>query len=347
MQPVQTALCSFGMSGRVFHAPFISLQPGLSLYAVFERSKQQAGEYYPGIISYPTLEALLADPTVELVVVNTPNYTHYEYAKKALLAGKHVVVEKPFTTITTEAAELAALAQQQGKVLSVFQNRRWDSDFKTVQRIVRENKLGEIVEAEFHFDRYNEALSPKLHKETPGPGTGILYDLGSHILDQALHLFGTPEAVFADLQAQRPISKVDDYMELLLYYPGLRVRLKGGYLVREPLPAYTVHGTKGSFLKSRADVQEALLQSGVKPDAPGYGIEPVQEQGLLHTSIDSKVVREHVTTEPGNYGEYYARLYKAIREHGPVPVTAAEGVQVIRIIEAAYQSSNEKRIIAL
>lgn len=347
MSPIQTALCSFGMSGKVFHAPFIRLHPGLALRAVWERSKQAAAQFYPDVISYPAYEALLADTSVELVVVNTPNYTHFDYAKKALLAGKHVVVEKPFTITTAEATELKTLAEQQQKVLSVFQNRRYDSDFKTVQRIIREQRLGTIVEAEIHFDRYNQVLSPKLHKEVPGPGTGVLYDLGSHIIDQGLHLFGMPQKVFADLQTQRPLSKIDDYMELLLFYPQLRVRLKGGYIVREPLPAYTIHGTNGSFLKSRADIQEAALVKGNVPGGKDWGAEPDTERGLLHTEENGQVIREYVETEQGNYGEYYDRLYKAIRLQEPVPVTAEEGVQVIRIIEAAYQSRQEQRIIEL
>lgn len=347
MAAIKTAICSFGLSGRVFHAPFVSLHPGMSLHGIWERSKQLAAQQYPGIITYTNLETMLADAAVELVIVNTPNYTHYDYAKQALLAGKHVIVEKPFTNTTAEAEELASLAKQQGKLLSVFQNRRFDSDFKTVQKVVREQRLGTLVEAEIHFDRYNLLLSPKAHKENGGPGTGILYDLGSHIIDQALHLFGMPEALFADLQSQRPHSQIDDYMELLLFYPGLRVRLKGGYLVREPFPSYTLHGTKGSLLKSRADVQETQLQSGMKPDAPAYGTEPGSEQGLLHTEENGQVTRQLLLTEKGQYMEYYDRIQKAIRSGESSPVTAEEGVQVIRIIETAISSHHEKRIIAL
>ena len=260
MQKIKTALCSFGMSGWVFHAPFIHLHDGFELYAVFERTKNLAAEKYPGIKTFRSLEDMLADEAIELVIVNTPNYTHYEFARLALLAGKHVVIEKPFTNTVAEAEELIALAAKQNKKISVYQNRRWDSDFKTVQKVVHENLLGEIVEAEIHFDRFNEALSYKLHKETPGPGAGILPDLGPHLIDQALQLFGMPEAVFADAINMRSISQVEDYMELLLFYKNLRVRLKGSYLVREALPAYIFHGTKGSFIKPRADVQETDLQ---------------------------------------------------------------------------------------
>lgn len=250
MTPIKTALCSFGMSGWVFHAPFISLNPGFELHSVWERSKKLAKEKYPSIVSRDTYESLLADDEVELVVVNTPNYTHYDYAKKALLAGKHVIVEKPFTITSAEGIELIKLAAQQGKMLSVFQSRRNDSDFKTVKKVVTEKLLGDMVETEIHYDRFNEALSPKVHKETPGPGANILYDLGSHLVDQALQLYGMPIAVFGDLAIMRPIAKVDDYMEVLLYYPGSRVRLKASYVVREGFPSYVLHGSKGSFLKS-------------------------------------------------------------------------------------------------
>lgn len=333
------------MSGWVFHAPFIHTLPGFNLYAVWERSKDLAKQQYPDVRTYRTLEEMLADEAVELVVVNTPNSTHFTYAKKALQAGKHVVVEKPFTVTIQEATELAVLAQQEQRLLSVFQNRRWDSDFLTVQQIVNSKALGEIVEAELHYDRYKPELSPKLHKETPGPGTGLVYDLGSHLIDQALLLFGMPQAVFADLSIMRPGSQVDDYMEILLYYPTLRVRIKSGYLIREPLPAFVVHGTHGSFLKPRADIQEESLQQHQIPGTPGWGIEPASARGLLHTEKDGQVVRKYVDTLPGNYSRYYELLYEAIRNHAPLPVTPEQAVQVITIIEKAYQSNREKRVV--
>lgn len=283
MRPIKTALCSFGMSGKLFHAPFLQILEGFKLYAVWERSKKVVKEIYPQVISYDSYEELLKDEAIELVIVNTPNYTHFDFAHKALLAGKHVVVEKPFTVTVQEGEELITLAKQQGKILSVYQNRRFDSDYKIVKRIVEEGSLGTIVEAEFHFDRYKEELSPKQHKETPGPGTGSLYDLGSHLIDQALQLFGKPQAVFADIHIVRPISSVVDYFELLMYYPALRVRLHSSYLVREPLPAYILHGSKGSFIKTKSDVQEEALQSGQMPDDIEWGAEPESERGLLHT----------------------------------------------------------------
>jgi scyllo-inositol 2-dehydrogenase (NADP+) len=346
MAPIITALCSFGMSGKVFHAPFIDRHPGFQLYAVWERSKKLTAEFYPLIKSFSTLEEMLADKSIELVIINTPNYSHYEYAKKALEAGKHIVVEKPFTVTVVEASELVTLAEKKGKLISVFQNRRWDSDYQTVKNVIRQELLGEIVEAELHYDRYNPVLSPKAHKETPGPGTGVLYDLGSHLIDQAVDLFGKPEAVFADLNVLRPNSKVPDYMEVLLYYKRLRVRLKSGYFIREAPAAYMIHGSKGSFFKSRADVQEVKLQAGEKP-GEDWGKEPDEEKGLLHTELNGQVIKKHVNTIPGNYGAFYQSVYDAIRENKEPVIKPAQALLVMRIIEAAIESNKEKKVINL
>jgi predicted dehydrogenase len=335
------------MSGLVFHSPFLSVDPDFNFYAVWERTKNKAQEKFPNVITYRSLEKMLADELIELVIVNTPNYTHYEYAKKALEAGKHVIVEKPFTINTKEGEELIALAKEQDKILSVYQNRRYDSDYRTVKKVLDQKLLGDLVEAEIHFDRYREELSPKKHKETPGPGAGVLYDLGSHIIDQALQLFGMPEKLFADIRIVRPLSKVDDYFELLLYYPKLRVRLKASYLVREALPGYIFHGTKGSFIKAKTDIQETMLQAGNLPGGKDWGTEPDSEKGLLHTEIAGKIVKELITSEQGNYGDYYQGIYEAIRNNKPVPVTPEEGEQVIKIIETAFESSKIQRVIKL
>ena len=347
MTPINTALCSFGMSGWVFHAPFIHFNPGFNFYAVWERSKNLAEKKYPGVKTYRQLEDMLADDSVELVIVNTPNYTHYEYAKKVLLAGKHAIVEKPFTVTVDEGIELITLAGKQDRKLSVYQNRRYDSDFKILKKVVANEWLGEITEAEMHFDRFKDELSPKQHKEIPGPGNGILYDLGSHLIDQALQLFGMPLQIFADIQVARPISRVDDYFELLFYYKKLRVRLKASLAVREALPGYILHGLKGSFIKQRTDVQETLLQAGISPGISDWGTEPSLEMGLLHTEKDGEIIREFVHSEQGNYGEYYDCIYQAIRHEKPLPVTAEEGLLVIKIIEAAYKSNHAKCVLDL
>jgi predicted dehydrogenase len=347
MQSINTGLCSFGMSGVVFHAPFITINPGFNFYGVWERSKNLAQQKYPSVKTFRTLEEMLADEAIELVVVNTPNTTHYDYVKQSLLAGKHVIVEKPFTVTVSEGEELIKMAATQKKLLSVFQNRRYDSDYRTIKKIIEAGVLGNIVEAEFHFDRYKEELSPKLHKEVAMKGTGSLYDLGSHLIDQALQLFGKPKAVFADIAVMRPISKVDDYFELLLYYASFRVRIKASYQVREGLPGYILHGSKGSFIKPKTDVQETMLQAGAIPGGADWGTEPETDEGLLHTEIKGKIVKEFIASEQGNYGDYYEAIYNAIRKNTPLPVTAHEGLAVIQIIEAAFTSSAERRVIDL
>jgi predicted dehydrogenase len=343
---IKAALLSYGMSGKVFHAPFISLHPGLELKGAWERSKKIIGTDYPGVTSYSTMEDLLNDASVDLVIVNTPTYTHYEYARKSLEAGKHTVVEKAFTATGAEAEELRDLAQKKGVKLSVFQNRRWDSDFKTVKKVVDDGLVGEVVEATFAYDRFNAALSYKVHKETPSAGSGIVKDLSPHLIDQALFLFGMPESVFADVMITRPDSKVDDYFEILLYYKTHRVRLHSGYYVKEPVPSYVIYGRTGSFLKTRADIQETKLQAGEKPPKEGWA-EPDSERGLLHTEKGGKVIRERIPTELGNYYAYYDGVYEAIANNEEMPVTADDGIRVMKVIDAVYKSAKEQKVIKL
>lgn len=347
MQPINTALCSFGMSGWVFHAPFISIHPGFKLYGVWERTKNLAQEKYPIVKTFRSLEEMLADEKVELVVVNTPSVTHYEYAKKVIGAGKHLVVEKPFTATVEQADELIGLAKRKSVKFSVYQNRRYDSDYRTVKKVLGEGLIGKIIEAEVRYDRFTPELSYKAHKETPTPAVGSLYDLGSHLIDQALQLFGMPKAVSADIAIFRPGSQVDDYFDLKLFYPSHRVTLKSSYYVREPLPGYVFHGTKGSFIKTKTDVQEAKLLVGISPAADDWGIEPESQQGWLHTEVGSQIIKRHIESERGNYGDYYDGMYEAIRNDKEVPVKAEDGREVIKIIEAAYRSNKERKVIEL
>ena len=339
MKKINTALCSFGMSGLVFHAPFIDVNPGFNLYAVWERSKKSVAAIYPGIRSFDTLEAMLADKAIELVIVNTPNYTHYDFTKKALLAGKNVLVEKAFTVRVSEAEDLVRIAKEQGKQLAVFQNRRYDSDFKTVKKVLAEGLLGDIIEAEFHFDRYKPQLSPKLHKETAIPGAGLLHDLGPHLIDQALYLFGMPKSLSGFLKITRPGSVVNDYFDITLFYPTLTVRLKSSLLVKEPLPAYILHGTKGSFIKERADIQEDILKLGKKPGSEEWGTEPRSAMGLLNVIENNKTSRTYISSLQGNYMEFYDRFYDALLHHKELPVSAEDGLNVMRVIETVLKSS--------
>lgn len=347
MKTIKAVLLSYGMSGKVFQAPFLELHPGFELLGSWERSKKLIQEDYPQVKSYVSIEEILANDEIDLVVVNTPIDTHFEYAKRVLEAGKHTIVEKAFTTTVAEAEELAALAQEKGLKLAVFQNRRWDSDLKTVRQILSDGALGEIVEAEFHFDRYNPLLSPKQHKETVNSGSGILKDLGPHLIDQALYLFGFPKAVFADIRTTRENSVVDDWVDVLLYYPDFRVRLKASFFVREPNPAYVIHGKKGSFLKPRGDVQEDDLKVMKKPNLDSWGTEPLEKEGFLHTEIDGKIMHGKIPTLQGNYYDFFDGVYNAIVNDIAEPVTAEDGAKVMQIIEAAILSNKEKRVVDL
>jgi scyllo-inositol 2-dehydrogenase (NADP+) len=346
-KPINTALCSFGMSGWVFHAPFIVTNPGFKLYGVWERTKNLAAEKYPAVKTYRTLDEILTDPDVELVIVNTPSVTHYTYAKQVLLAGKNVVVEKPFTATVKEAEELVEIARDKSVVLTVYQNRRYDSDYKAVKKVIDKGWLGDIVDAELRYDRFAPGLSYKTHKEVPTAAVGSLYDLGSHLIDQGIQLFGMPLSIFADIAITRPGSQVDDYFDLKMIYPHHRVTVKSSYYVREPLPGYIIHGRLGSFIKNKTDVQEKSLLAGAIPGNPEWGTEPVEEAGLLHTEENGAVIRKHIVSERGNYGEFYDQLYRAIRERADVPVKGEEAIKVIEIIEAAFKSQREKSLVSL
>ena len=344
MQKIKTALLSYGMSGKVFHAPFLNLHPGFELLGSWERSNKLIQADYPELTSYPSLESVL-ESDAELIVVNTPTATHFEYAKKVLQAGKHAIVEKAFTSTVAEAQELAALANEKGLKLAVFQNRRWDSDFKTIQKVIDDGLLGELIDAEFHFDRYTPDLSPKVHKETINGGSGIIKDLGSHLIDQALTLFGFPQAVNADIRITREHSLVDDSLDICLFYPNFRVRLKAGFFNREMIPSFILQGKKGSFFKARGDVQEDQLKLNHLPNLTDWGTEKKDLEGLLHTEIDGKVIRKKIPTLQGNYYDYFEGMYQAIANNRKEAVTAQDGIKVMQIIEAVVQSNKEKRRI--
>ncbi|RZK46436.1 MAG: oxidoreductase, partial [Pedobacter sp.] len=244
---IRTGIVGFGISAKVFHAPFISTIPDFELVSILERSKSESKELYPDVKIVRTIEEMVSDPIIELVVITTPNDTHFPYTKLALEAGKHVVLEKPFANSTEEAKELVELAARSGKMLSVYQNRRYVSDFRTIKQVLDQKLLGDVHTYEAHYHRYRAEERPQAWREKPEPGSGILFDLGAHLIDQALYLFGWPQSVTADVRLQRPHAQTDDYFDLRLDYGFLRVRLTSGMLVREPGPRYMIHGTKGSF----------------------------------------------------------------------------------------------------
>jgi predicted dehydrogenase len=335
------------MSGLVFHAPLIAANPGFQLRKIVERSGDKSRERFPQATIVRRFEDLLQDETLELIVVNTPNHLHLDMARQALEAGKHVVVEKPITVTAAEAQTLIELARTHNRVLSVFQNRRWDGDFQTLQQVVQSQLLGQIVEFEGHFDRFRNYIEANTWKEEAGPGTGILYNLGSHMIDQALTLFGKPTAVTAETGIQRPGGQVDDFYHLTLHYPALRVLLRSSYLVREGGPRYILHGTRGSFVKYGLDPQEAALKAGQLPPSPNWGAEEPDTYGLLNTDVQGLHVTGRVETLAGNYPFFYHNIYQAIREGKELAVKPEESMLGLRIIEAAIQSNQEKRTISL
>ena len=346
MRELKVGLIGYGMAGRVFHAPVIVAVPGLRLAKVVERRGQTSRERYPWVEVVREAAALFEDEEIGLVVVATPNSSHFELARQALLAYKHVVVDKPFTLTVAEAQELIELARQQNRVISAFQNRRWDGDFQTVSQIVHQGLLGRLVEYESHFDRFRNTFSPeRAWRETSGPGSGVLYDLGSHLIDQAQVLFGLPRLVTADIRSQRQAGTADDQFELILHYDELKVTLKAGLLVREPGPRFAVHGTEGSFVKYGVDPQEEALKCGRSPGEPDWGMEPAEQWGTLNTQIGGLHFQGKIETARGRYQAYYENIYQAIRGEAELIVKPEEARNTIRIIELAVQSHVEKRTI--
>jgi len=344
---INTALVSFGMSGKLFHAPFIDTNPHFNLVGSWERSQKNIQAIYPNTKSFESYEEILNDPSIHLVIVNSPNDTHYDYTKRALLAGKHVVTEKAFTVTLKEAEELDALAQKLNLKLAVYHNRRYDADFLTLQKLIAEDKIGAFLDIQISFERYRTSLSPKVHKETNTPGSGVLFDLGPHLVDQALVLSGMPKAVFADIRTTRKVGKIDDYFTLLLYYPTHRILLTSGMVFMQQLPAYKIYGTKGCYIKERADVQEDDLMAGKKPNTPNWGEEAAEKWGVLSTDTDGKISTERIPSLAGNYGIFYERIANAINHNDAVPTSAMEGTAIIKVLEAARKSNAEKKVITL
>ncbi|MDA3880514.1 MAG: Gfo/Idh/MocA family oxidoreductase, partial [Prolixibacteraceae bacterium] len=280
-------------------------------------------------------------------VVASPNYTHFDYAKKALLAGKHVIVEKPFTVTATEAKQLLKLAGERNLVLAPFQNRRWDGDFLTVKKIIEAKELGEVVYFESHFDRYRPQHDRVAWKNEQLPGNGILYDLGPHLIDQALCLFGMPKEIFADIGVHRQNGKVDDYFDIQLYYNELKIVLKAGVMVREQGPRFIIHGRSGSFIKHGLDPQELNLRNGMKPSNDKLGADSEENFGLIHTEKNGSVVREKVETINGDYKKYFQNVANAINDTEQLIVSANDGLNIIRVIEKAYESMRLKTVVRI
>jgi scyllo-inositol 2-dehydrogenase (NADP+) len=331
-----TGLLAYGMSGKVFHAPFIEAHPGFKLHAITERNQKKAQQDYPSLISYNSIDELLDDHAIELVVINTPNFSHVDYAKRALFKGKHILVEKPFAATVAEAQEVFELAKKVNKQVFVFQNRRWDSDFNTVKDVIEQQRLGKLNEVHFRYDRYRNEIGPKTFKEEPMPASGLLYDLGPHLLDQAISIFGKPLSYHKILGKNRVGTQVDDYFSIhLSFADSVNVFVHANMLVTDAQPAFVLHGTTGSFIKDRTDVQEAQLLKGMKPTDPLYAIEDEGMAGRL-TLIDDEgnKTQSHIPAEKGKYPELFEAVHASLRQGEAFPVREEQILWQLEILES-------------
>lgn len=333
---IRTGLIGFGLGGTAFHAPLIDAVDGLALAAIGTSRAEAVAAAYPGVPAM-SAEAVIADPAIDLVVISTPNATHFPLAKAALAAGKHVVIDKPLTPGVAEAEALIALAAARDRFLVPFHNRRWDSDFLTVRALVERGRLGEILLFEAHWDRFRPDLS-QAWKEAEGAGQ--LLDLGPHMVDQALVLFGAPEAVHGDLAGQRGNSAVDDYFTVTLFYGARRVVLASARMIAAPRPRFALYGRAGSFVKYGLDPQEAAMRAGGSVRDEGHGVEDPAQHGVL-TAPDG--TQQCIASERGDYRRFYAAIRAAIREGAPPPVPAADALAGLKILELARQSAAEGR----
>jgi scyllo-inositol 2-dehydrogenase (NADP+) len=344
--PIGVGLVGYGLAGSALHAPLIGAEPRLRLHAVASSRPDKVHRDLPAVRVVATPAALLEDPAVELVVVAAPNAVHHRLAGAALRAGRHVVVDKPFVTGARAADELIGLAGRQGRLLSVFHNRRWDGDYLTVRHCVQAGLLGRVSTYLARYDRFSPRPAGGW-REREGPGSGALWDLGAHLVDQALQLFGLPATVMADVGSQRPGALADDFFHAVLGYGELRAILHAGSLVRSPGPRFEVHGDKGSFRKYGVDRQAAALEAGERPGDPGWGSDAEERYGSLTTEVAGLEVTGRLATLPGSYQTFYRAMAAAIRGEGPVPVTAEEARDTVRVLEDMLQSSREGRVVAL
>jgi scyllo-inositol 2-dehydrogenase (NADP+) len=345
MHQINTALCSYGMSGVVFHGPLLEAHSAYKISKILERTRNESKGKHPCSEIVRDYRLILEDPDIELVVINTPDHLHFEMCSQAIEAGKHVVIEKPFTLKAADADILIDLASQNRIILSVFHNRRWDGDFLTVKQLIDSGKLGRLVDFESHFDRFRNYIQESWKDQSNG--TGTLYNLGSHLVDQSLTLFGMPERLFCDSRMLRDGAKTDDSYDLFLHYPDFKCLLRSSYLVKEPGPRFMLHGTEGSFLKWGVDRQEADLKAGLSPNSANWGEEPESMWGKINTTFQGEELQGTLRTKPGNYLAYYDNVYEAIRNNQALQVSAEQARDVIRIIEAAYQSSREGQVVNL
>ena len=344
---IQTAFASFGMSSMVFHGPGLKVNPNFNIHSILERTKNLSAKDYPKAKVVRKYEDILNDPEVDMVVVNTPDHHHYTMCKQALEAGKNVIVEKPFTQKVEEADELIQLAKEKKLVLSVYQNRRWDGDFMTVRKILESGMLGRLVEFVSHFDRYRNFVQPASWKEEGGKRHGALFNLGSHLVDQVLLLFGMPVSVTAHLDIVREGGQVNDYYDIRLQYDGFAAIVKSSYLVREPGPRFSLFGSLGTFHKWGIDPQEDTLKTGALPNLANWGAEPEKDWGTINTEWNGLNFKGKIETIAGNYNAYYENIYDAIAHGKELSVKPEESRDVIKILDYCLLSNDEKRTVFL
>ncbi len=329
---LNVAIIGFGLSGRYLQAPFFEANENYFLKTILS-NHQKPKQFFPLINVVKNVEDILNDPSIDLVSICSPNNTHYQYAKLALNAGKHVLVEKPFTAFSGQAMELISLSKSKNKVLSVFQNRRFDSDFLTVKKLIDSNKLGEILNFEIHYNRFKPELNLKKWKETNEEGSGIIYDLGAHIIDQAIALFGFPSNIWGQSFTQRKNSIIEDAFDIKMDYGKSKVTLRSSLIVPEQSARYIIHGSEGSFIKYGLDVQEDNLKAGMKPTDIGFGIEPIEQQGTIFNQCRSEITSQPLNTERGNWALLFENLYEAIVFGRELMIKPQDVLQQIKIIE--------------
>ncbi|MCM4172384.1 oxidoreductase [Arenibacter sp. TNZ] len=331
---IKTGILSYGMSGQLFHSPFVDAHKGFELIAIVERSQKRAHQKYPTIKSYDSVDALLEDDQIELVIVNTPNVTHFELALKALQMGKHVLIEKPFTTALGQADQLFQAAKKNNRHVLPYHNRRFDSDFLSVKKVLDSGKLGRLVEVHFRFDRYSLQIGQKAGMETPIDGSGLLFDLGPHVLDQIISLFGTPLKWTKTVGHFRPNTQVDDYAHLHLTYPNeLQVFVTISLLVADSKPAFILNGTKGSYTKHRTDIQEEQLLQNMSPLDPLYGVEEKGNEGMLVTMAeDGSKKTETIVSSKSNYLNMFDAVHATIRDGKAYSITQEQVITQLEIL---------------
>ncbi|MHB1021006.1 MAG: oxidoreductase [Acidobacteriaceae bacterium] len=350
---INVGLIGFGLAGRIFHAPFITAVPGFRLAAIVQRTGDSAAEAYPesttGVRIVRSVEELLSDAGIRLVVIGTPNPTHFDLARKCLLAGKDVVIDKPLTATSAEARELIELAASKGKTLAAFHNRRWDGDFLTVRQLIASGQLGRIVTFESHFDRFRPIPRAATWKETGELGNGLLFDLGPHLMDQALALFGLPEAISADIRYDRDDSQIEDAFDITLHYPRMRAILRSTMIAATPAPRFTLHGTHGSYVKYGLDPQEPALIAGKRPTDDTWLSEPESEWGTLTLAPDirtpEQLTKAKLPTLRGDYRNYYANVRDALYRIAPLVVKPQDAYNTIRLLELARESSRSRNTL--